>query len=416
MAAPEPRVAYVTSRFPVVSETFIRREMDAVAAQGFDVTVLALFPTPPGPVHPAARPWLPRVRRVSPWDAAASLGWWLRRRPLRLLSSVGCVVRGYARSRALPRALVTLAVAASHARWVAGHEIERIHAHFATYGALSAWMIRRLTGTPYSFTPHAHDLFIDQAFLREKVRDADVVVAISDFNRRFLRRYGGDVTTPVRVVRYGLDVNRYMFRPRTPAARGPVRTLCIASLQDYKGHRVLLDALGLHGDGLERLTVRCIGEGPLRASLERRAAALGLADRVTFPGAMGEEEVLRELASADLFVLPSVVAPSGQMEGVPNALIEAMACGVPVVSTALSGIPELVRPGDTGVLVEPADAAALARGLRSVVDDPAGAAARNARARALVEDEFNIATTGAEMASILQFPPPHPGVRAAVPA
>lgn len=401
MVARDPTVAYIASRFPTVSETFIRRELDAVAARGLDVTVLALFPTPPGPVHDATRPWLGRVRRVRPWDAAASLAWWLRRRPLRLLSSIGYVARGYARSPALPRALLTLVIAAAHARWVAEEEVGRVHAHFATYGALSAWMIKRLTGTPYSFTAHAHDLFIDQAFLREKVHDAEVVVAISDYNRRFLRRYGGDVTTPVRVVRCGIDVASYAFRARRPDGRAPVRALCVAGLREYKGHKVLLDALGLHGEGLEQLTVSCIGDGPLHDSLVRRAAALGVSDRVTFKGAMTESEVLRELAGAEVFVLPSVVAADGQMEGIPVALMEAMACGVPVVSTALSGIPELVRPGVTGVLVPPGDARALAAGLRSVLDDPEGAAQRSAHGRALVEREFGIDRTGSAMAAIL---------------
>jgi glycosyltransferase involved in cell wall biosynthesis len=401
MVARDPTVAYIASRFPTVSETFIRRELDAVAARGLDVTVLALFPTPPGPVHDAARPWLGRVRRIRPWEAAAAVAWWLRRRPLRLLSSIGCVARGYARSPALPRALLTLPIAAAHARWVAEEEVGRVHAHFATYGALSAWMIKRLTGTPYSFTAHAHDLFIDQAFLREKVSDAEVVVAISDYNRRFLRRYGGDVTTPVRVVRCGIDVASYAFRARRPDGRAPVRALCVASLREYKGHTVLLDALGRHGDGLEQLTVSCIGDGPLHDSLVRRAAALGVSDRVTFQGARTESEVLRELAAAELFVLPSVVAADGQMEGIPVALMEAMACGVPVVSTALSGIPELVRPGVTGVLVAPGDARALAEGLRSVLDDPEGAAQRSARGRALVEREFGIDRTGPAMAALL---------------
>jgi colanic acid/amylovoran biosynthesis glycosyltransferase len=404
------RVAYIIARFPTVRETFIRRELDAVASHGLDVTVLALFPTPPGPVQDAARPWLARVRRARPWDVATALAWWLRRRPGRTLSSLALVARGHARSPARLRALVTFGVAASHARWVAQHEVDRLHAHWATYGALSAWVIRRLTGTPYSFTAHAHDLYIDQAFLREKVADAEVVVTISEYNRRFLRRYGGDVTTPVTIVRYGIEPSAYPFRPRTPAADRPVRVLCVAALQEYKGHRVLLDALGLHGEGLERLAVTCVGDGPLRGDLEGRARALGLEGRVTFRGAMTESQILGELASTDLFVLPSIVARSGQMEGLPVALIEAMACGVPVVSTALSGTPELVRPGVTGVLVPPGDARALAAALRSVLDDPEAAAQRSLEGRALVEREFGLERLGSQMAAILAGRPGDGGV------
>lgn len=139
---------------------------------------------------------------------------------------------------------------------------------------------------------------------------------------------------------------------------------------------MLLDALARHGHGLEHLSITLVGDGRLRADLERRAGELGLTGRIRFAGALTEHEVRDELARADLFVLPSVVARDGQMEGLPVALMEAMACGVPVVSTELSGIPELVRPGETGVLAPPGDAAGLAGALRSVLADPDGALER----------------------------------------
>lgn len=397
------RVAYVTSRFPAVSETFIVRELDAVAAQGLDLAVLALFPTPNGPVHATARPWLDRVKRAGPCDVAGALVWWLRRRPLLLVCSVGRVARGYGLGKPglLARALVTLGIAASHARWVERHGIEHVHGHFATYGALAAWMIERLTDTPYSFTAHAHDLFVDQAFLCDKVAGADFVVAISDYNREFLRSYGGDAATPVRVIRCGIDVAAYRFRERELPATGPIHVLCVASLQEYKGHRVLLDALAFHGQDLKRLSVTFVGDGRLRAELERHVSALGLSGRICFAGALTEDEVRRMLDSADTFVLPSIVAADGQMEGLPVALIEAMACGLPVVSTDLSGIPELVRPGETGLLAPAGDPAGLARALRSLLDNPVAAGERSLRARALVEQEFAIEVTGSQMAALL---------------
>ena len=400
-------VAYIASRFPTVSETFVVRELDAVSAHDVDVRVLALFATPEGPVHDIARPWLDRVERAGPWKVTSSIAWWLVRRPLRLVSSFGLVARGYGpkRLRLLVRAVVTLGIAASQARWVAQRDVQRVHAHFATYAALAGWMIKRLTGTPYSFTAHAHDLFIDQAFLREKVSEAEVVVAISDYNREFLSHFGGDDVTPVRVVRCGIDVPSYPFRERALPPAGPIRGLCVASLQEYKGHEVLLDALGIHGSGLERLSLTFVGDGPLRTGLERRVTELGLIDRVRFAGALTETQVLQELEAADLFVLPSVVASDGQMEGLPVALMEAMACGVPVVSTDLSGIPELVRPAVTGLLAPAGDPAGLASALRSLLEDPDAAAERSRRARALVELEFAVDATGLQMAELLTSPP-----------
>lgn len=397
------KIAYVTSRFLLVSETFILRELEAVAARGLDVTPVALFPTPRGRGHQGADRWAARTRRARPPAIAGSLAWWFVRRPGRLLAGFTTVAAGYRRSpRLLGRALLTAAIAAHHARWATTDGVVHVHAHYATYGALSAWMIKRLAGVPYTFTAHAHDLYVDQDFLAEKVRDAEAVIAISEFNRRFLADYGGGTATPVSVVRCGIDVTAYAFHEREIPPSGPVRAVCVASLQDYKGHRVLLDALARGGARLQRLELTLVGDGPLARDLRRQAGELGLEARIRFAGTATEAEVRAELDRADLFVLPSVVAASGQMEGLPVALMEAMASGLPVVSTRLSGIPELVRDGETGLLAAPADPDGLADALAAVLSAPMVAAERAQAARALVEREYDIRTTAVQVADLIR--------------
>ena len=401
------QIAYVMSRFPATSETFILREIEAVAARGLEISVLPLFPTPPGPVHRAALGWAGRTRRATPGGVARALAAWLLRRPLRLASTLGRVTAAHMGAPAiLLRALVTVGVAAQHARWVSAAGVEHVHAHYATYGALAAWTIERLAGVPYTFTAHAHDLFVDQRFLREKVSAAQAVVAISEYNRRFLVPYGGDRVTPVTVIRCGIDVRSYGYRERPVPETGDVRVLCVASLQEYKGHAVLLEALAAE-PALERLSLVLVGDGPLRAALSRDAQRLGLSQRVRFAGAMTDEQVAAELDAAALFVLPSIVASTGQMEGVPVALMEAMASGVPVVSTRLSGIPELVRDGDTGLLAAPGDPASLAAAMRAAIASPAETLARARRARELVEREYDLGVTGEAMVEVLRGRVPH---------
>jgi len=132
-------------------------------------------------------------------------------------------------------------------------------------------MCRRLTGIPYSFTAHAHDLYLDQSFLETLVRDADFAVAISEFNRDFMRAHlGCRGDTPLHVVHCGVDLDTYAFRPRVPPVTGGVRALCVASLQEYKGHRVLFEALARAGGALDRVEVDLVGSGKLRAELERQ--------------------------------------------------------------------------------------------------------------------------------------------------
>ena len=240
-----------------------------------------------------------------------------------------------------------------------------MHAHYATYPALAAWLCRRLTGTPYSFTAHAHDLYVDQSMLARKLADAAFAVTISEHNRRFLEAYGDAVADP-RDPRRHRHRRRCPFRPRGVPAEGPVRALCVASLQEYKGHAVLLEALA--GTELERVELDLVGDGPLRAELERPGRRAG----ARRPGAIPREHAARTRCAelfdrADLFVLPSVVARDGQMEGVPVVLMEALAAGVPVVATRMSGIPELVHDGETGLLAAPGDPSELREALVRVV-------------------------------------------------
>ncbi|HEX9093431.1 MAG TPA: glycosyltransferase [Coriobacteriia bacterium] len=392
-------VAYIVSRFPHVSETFIVRELDAVDAHaGLDVELLSLFPPMDPTIHPRASRWLPALRRPRAVEALAAMAWWSRQRPARLAKSIGLVIRGYARRPALlARALATVPLAAAHARYVASRDIAHLHAHYATYPLLAAWLCHRLAGVPYSVTVHAHDIFIDRSFLGRRLADASFVVAVSEYNRRFLTTHGVLGGTPVHVVHCGIEPAAYSFRPRTPAREGPVRALCVASLQEYKGHRVLLEALADGGPRLARLELDLVGGGPLRPDLEELTRRLGLASRVRFRGSLPEPAVTELLQGADLFVLPSVVARDGQMEGLPVSLMEALAVGVPVVATRLSGIPELIRHGETGLLAQPGSAEDLARVLELALADQAGARARAAAGRRLVEREFDINDSAAAL-------------------
>jgi colanic acid/amylovoran biosynthesis glycosyltransferase len=396
------KIAYVVSRFPHVSETFIVRELTAVDSQpGVELSLFSLFSPVTPIVHPAAIPWLDRLHRAGPTASVGAMLWWLRRRPGRLLGCVAGIVRGYVRRPSiLLRALATLPLACAHARTMRVLGVEHVHAHYATYPALAAWACRRLTGIPYSFTAHAHDLFVQQLHLCEKLREASFVVPVSEFNRAFLARCDADGDIPAHVIHCGIDIEAYPYRPRVPSSQGPVNALCVASLQEYKGHRVLLEALARGQPPVNRLSLDLVGDGELRRPLMHLAVQLGIDDRVRFHGSLPEHEVNGLLAQADLFVLASTVARNGQMDGIPVALMEALACGVPVVATRLSGIPELVRNGETGLLAEPGDPASLGEALRELLVDPASALERAEAGRRLVETEFDSKRSAEELVSL----------------
>jgi colanic acid/amylovoran biosynthesis glycosyltransferase len=394
------RVAWIVSRFPHVSETFIVRELNAVAARGeLEIELMSLFPSVDPLVHPSASRWVDRLRRPRPAEGVLALAVWAFRRPWRTVRAVADTILDHRRRPSLMlRSLATLAPAARHALTVERLGIRHVHAHYATYPALAAWLCGRLTGVSYSFTAHAHDIFVDQSMLDRKVREAAFVVVISDFNRRFLEEHAAS-DTPVHVVHCGIDPESFLPSATTAPSAG-ARILCVASLQEYKGHAVLLAALAEARDRLGPVSVDLVGGGELRGELERRCRELGLADAVRFHGSLDEPAVARLFAEADLFVLPSIVARDGQMEGIPVVLMEALASGLCVVATRLSGIPELIRDGETGFLVEPGDPEDLAAGLERALGGGCAGLDREA-GRRLVESEFSVERSAERLSELV---------------
>lgn len=395
-----PRLGYIVSRYPLVSETFILRELLLLQAGGSCLTICALRSVR-GARHERTA-LLPVAFTLSPWSPRtwAAHGRRLRRQPWRYLSTLALALWCNASDlNLLAGAVVYWAQAVALAEEFERAGIEHIHAHYATHPALVAWIVHRFTSLPYSFTVHAHDLYCHRAMLARKVAAASFVVPISELNRRVLSQLPMPARArPMPVIHCGVELDRY--EPRPPRTVGPLRLLTVGSLQAYKGHRFLLEALALLR---ERLAFECVivGAGPLAGRLRRQARRRGLVDRVHWRGACTELEVRRELLRADLFVLPSVRAFDGQAEGIPVALMEAMASGLAVVASRLSGIPELVGHGREGFLVPPGDATALADAIFLLSDGQLRQ--RMGRAgRVRVEREFNLVANVGTLAQHFQ--------------
>ncbi len=384
------------SRFPAVTETFILREVIEMERQGQPVRLVPLLRGRPAVVHREAVPWIRRALYtpfLSAEIVAANLRV-LRRRPLRYGAVLARTLLGAAHSpNLLVRTAALLPKSVYLAERLRAEGIRHVHAHFATHPATVAMVAAELGGLDFSFTAHAHDIFVRRALLEPKLRRASFIRLISEYNRAFLERlYPGALGDRARVIHVGIDPGRYAgTRPhrRTRPGATPL-LLCVAAFKPYKGIPVLLEACAR----LERVGVRfrceLVGDGPLRGEVERRVAALGLETVLRLRGALPQDEVARRLARAHALVLPSIVAADGQMEGIPVALMESMAAGVPVVASALSGIPELVHDGVDGLLVPPGDAAALAAALRHVLEEPGLAQRLGARGRETVARGFRI--------------------------
>jgi len=388
------RVAYIVSRFPHLPETFILREIDELKKHGIEVSLFPLLRNNEPVYHSQAEAWMEQAHFtpfISLAIVAANL-YYLFRHPLKYL---GLWTFTLWFSLPSPPLLVfipgVLAKASYFARVMQQSGVDHVHAHFATHPTAAALMINWLTDIPYSFTAHAHDIFVDTAMLCAKLKRAAFVVSISKFNKQLMRKLCPAVPeNKIHVVHCGVDPQRFRPAPR-PANRTPWQLLCVASLQEYKGQRYLIKACSiLRKQGLD-FECRLVGRGRDQPKLEQQIVESGLSDRVHLLGPKSQDEVADLVASADVFVLPSVVQSNGKMEGIPVVLMEAMASELPVVSTQISGIPELIEDGVSGLLIPPRDARALADALSALYHNRVKAAAMGRRGREKVLAEFILA-------------------------
>ncbi|HET9776023.1 MAG TPA: glycosyltransferase [Gemmatimonadaceae bacterium] len=397
-------ISYLMSRFPKVSETFILYELLELERQGVRVEVFPLLRQHDEVVHAEAEPVVQRTHyaQLLSRRVLAAQYYWLRRRPRAYAGAWWSVLRGSVGSpKFLARTLVVVPLAAHFAREMQSLGIGHLHAHYATHPALAAYVVHRLTRLPYSFTAHAHDIYVDQTMLIPKVADASFVVAISEFNRRLLLELCPEAESKISVIHCGVDAEFFQPLARQPGT-DTFTVLCVASLEEYKGQRYLLEAcsrLRAQGVGFRCLLV---GAGEDRAGLERTIAARGLEDCVVLLGAQPRDQVSSLMAQADVVVLPSITTRTGKMEGIPVALMEALATGRPVVATNISGIPELIEHGRTGLLVPERDADALADALVLLYHDRALGERLASAGREKVLAEFNLRKSAAALHALLE--------------
>jgi glycosyltransferase involved in cell wall biosynthesis len=394
------RAAWMMSRFPRLTETFVLNEILAARELGLDVKIYPLHHEQARTVHAEAEAVMEHVTYtplLSPAIVWSQL-YWLVRAPLRYLKALGALVLGaWGSARYLIVGLALFPKIAHTARLMRDDGIEHIHCHFANHPTLGGFVIHRLTDIPYSFTVHAFDLFLDTHMLRQKVREAAFVVTISEFNRRTIAELSAPTDArKVSILHCGVDARYFAPVPKERDG-GELRVLCVGRLAPWKGQTYLIEACRLL---VERgLAVRCdlVGGAGDREALQQQIDAAGLRDRISLLGWKTRDEIAALLAQTDVLAVPSVQMPDGRREGLPVILMEAMASELAVVASDLSGIPELVEDGRTGLLVPPGDAAALADALERLAGSPELRHALGTAGREKVIKEFELYTNTAEL-------------------
>lgn len=386
------RVLYVLKRYPRLSETFIVREILELEARGVELGIDALLPAEDGPRHPAVDAvrarvrYLPRRPRLRQRDVLAAHLQLMLRRPGPWLTEAARARRLGTWRRFLQAGLV--------ARRARNEGVDSLHAHFATASAEVAGHAAALAGIPFTVTAHAKDVFTDTnaSLLAGRVGSAGAVVTVSEHNGVHLS--GVLPQTPIRIVRNGV--------PPAPAfghrADGPI--LCVARLVEKKGIDLLLRAVGALAPSRPALHLEVIGGGPLAQELQDLAQRLGLMDRVDFLGPQSPVEVETAYGRCAMVVLPCRIGPDGDRDGLPTVLAEALAHGLPVVTTDVVGIGELVEDRETGLLVPPEDSVALAVAIAELLDDASLGARLGARGRSRVVNDYDLPRNAAQLEDV----------------
>ncbi len=414
---PRLHVGYVLKTYPRLSETFILDEILGLEARGVQVTILALKRPGDPRFHAKIARVAGDVLYAPDVRSNAMLGFLAAHAPA--LSGRESVVSEMFWSALHHRDIDSLKVlvpAIAFVRAIRERGIQHLHAHFATSATSTAMRLARIAGIGYSFTAHAKDIFhddVDDAALAEKVAYAQHVVAVSDVSAAHLRELAGPAHAQKIVRVYnGLDLTEYPSPVPSASARVPL-VAGVGRLIPKKGFDTLIDAIALLRREGRSVPCEIIGDGELRDALSARVASQDVGDLVTLRGAARHDDVCALLARARVFALPACIAEDGNRDGLPVAIVEAMACGTPVVSTPVVGIPEAVRHEETGVLVPERDAPALARAIVRLLDDRAFAARLAAAARAHVEAQFDVRHSAAIVQdlfarAVLPAPSPSP--------
>ena len=400
------KLAYIVSTWPRLSQTFVLTEVLALERRGVSLRIFSVKEPGSEPVHGDLR----RVRAKATYLSLANHRKEVWRgnfatafhHPLRYLKTL---VRALALN---PRwsFLQSFLQAGYVADLLSREAIAHVHAHFATAPASVAMVAHHLTGIPYSFTAHAKDIYFDTKprLLRAKIKHSRAVVTISEYNRAYLVK----LTQPrqsqkVHCVYNGMDLCIYSNGSSSVEKPSVPTIVTVARLIEKKGIGDLIRACHILRERGRTLRLEIIGKGPLRAALKTQVHLLDLQDIVRFRGALAQEAVRETYRQADIFALPCVISEDGDRDGIPTVLLEAMACGLPVVSTGVSGIPELVESGRDGILVEPRNPEMLADALDHLLSDEGLRKKLGQAASAKVASKFSVERSVTELLGLFQL-------------
>ncbi len=394
MSSSSVRVGYVLKVYPRFSETFILNELLAHERASLELESFSLRRPADGRFHEGVARVQTPVTYIDPLGTRPGPLWAELR-----AASAELPAFPERLAKALDQAPEDVHQAAALARAARARGVTHLHAHFGSLATTVAQLAASFAGITYSFTAHAKDIFhqsVDSADLARKLADASAAVTVSDYNAEVLRELcpGADV----RCIYNGIELEAF---PYSEPAERPARVVAVGRLVEKKGFDQLVDAVAVLRAAGRELQCDIVGTGELQAELAAHIERLDLSDRVRLLGPRTQAEVREIVSGAAVCAVPCRVGTDGNRDGLPTVLIEAMALGTPCVSTPVTGIPEIVRHGETGLLVPEGDPAALASALERLLAEPDLRTQLARAARELIESSFDLDRNAAMVRSVL---------------
>jgi len=384
------KILYVVSLFPCWSETFIVREINALKKNGVDISILSLK----NPIEKLVQTDTMSLNEdvVYPSNSVVTffngLKAFIKKPFVNIKQLYRIVLSLYKKPLSMLKSIATWWLTLSVIERIKCLDVDHIHAHWATYPSTSALILSSNLDIPFSFTSHAHDIFLEDHLLKEKLTESKFSVTISKYNKeRLTKQLNLNLESKLHVVHCGIDIEDHKFLPDN---RDTKMILAVGRLDYIKGFSVLIDACKFFKSSDSNFKCNIIGSGPLESVLQQQIIDNNLENYVELVGVMPQEEIKTYLAKSNLFVLPSVVTKEGDMDGIPVALMEAMAVGIPVVSTTVSGIPELIDNHVNGLIVKPNDPLALSTAMLEIINNTELSKEFSINARSTIESEFSI--------------------------
>lgn len=394
----DQKIAYIISRFPVLTETFITNEVEEIRRKGVDIEVFSLRGPNLKESFQKNTAELIKTTHYYPFffslEIWAGLFFYLKTRPVNCLKILTKIFKTHVQNPvALLKILAVMPKTFAIAKKLKDMGITRIHAHWATIPATVAFVVSELNGCDFTFTAHAWDIFKVDIMLEEKILKSKKVITCTNYNKEYLlQKFPHIDGNKITVIHHGLDFDS--FNPAQKKRDGEFKILSIGRLTEKKGIHYLLKACSLLREkGIPFHTQIIYVDGDYEKFIFRLYENLHLEDCVEFIPGMPQEKLVEYYSNADCFVLPCLVANNGERDGIPNVILEAMAMELPVVTTPISGIPEVIKAGETGILVEPENADELAAAIQQLYYDTKLRDFLGNSGRGYIQEQFGISST-----------------------